>query len=91
MVNSLTGRAIRPAYEGIETQLCRRPSCNLQVRVARSAPPMRGLKHALSRLPRAPRHALVARSAPPMRGLKLRVAGYTGQGGGSSSRDPPRL
>ena len=66
------GRAIRPAYEGIETgpyKVTQAPCSNRCV--ARSAPLMRGLKPGGQESNnRCPKNQ-VARSAPLMRGLKL--------------------
>ena len=64
-------RAIRPAYEGIETvkhpEMCQ----SSDREVARSAPLMRGLKPPTGNSSGSTRRSVVARSAPLMRGLKL--------------------
>ena len=67
----MKGRAIRPAYEGIETYFTPLRANNSIIKVARSAPPMRGLKRKQNRSINIELIS-VARSAPPMRGLKRR-------------------
>ena len=63
-------RAIRPAYEGIETTQSIRPGFDCRDQVARSAPLMRGLKRLSVEHTPVFLYVFVARSAPLMRGLK---------------------
>ena len=66
----LPGRAVCPAYEGIETMRNAKRNAKRNGNAARSAPLMRGLKR-LERLHvYEARMLCAARSAPLMRGLK---------------------
>ena len=74
------GRAIRPAYEGIETFTILRSLIDILLTVARSAPPMRGLKPHHELLNGKSRYPLCRAIRPAYEGIETRRFTLVGVG-----------